>query len=176
MKTLFKHSAAVLGLSLLSLFGTAEAAPITLTTGQLGTVLVDGDDFSTQFNAVNANPSLGSTLVINYGLWNSPEIYVNVLVNGNVVGNFVADLGYLDPGPETVTYDLGAFLVNGLNTIYLDAETSPGDWVIGSVTLNYDDASPSVPPTEAVPEPGTLALFGLGLLGVAGIRLKKRHA
>ena len=146
----------------------ANADPISVSTGDLGNnVINDAGDYT--WGPLLISPSgLGAdVLTIKYGLWNSPSVLVNVWLNSTNIGNFMADQGYISPGPEYFVVDVTGLLVGGLNNIFLTGNNvNLGDYVVGQIDLDYDSAS--------VPEPGTLALFGLGLLGMGLTRRRKK--
>lgn len=98
----------------------------------------------------------------------------NVFMNGNFVGQLVrqafsaADF-FLALGPGAFprvteltvsTFDVSPFLVVGLNTITVNVD--PSNWI-----NEIETASLTI---SAVPEPATLALAGLGLLGIVSLR------
>lgn len=106
-----------------------------------------------------------ATLVVKYGLWNSPDVPVDVTLNGTPVGSFTADNGYISPGPEYATIDVTGLLQNGLNALVFTGSGN-GDYVIGQVDLTYNSLA-------AVPEPSTLAIASAS--AVAGLLIARRR-
>ena len=90
----------------------ANADPISVSTGDLGNnVINDAGDYT--WGPLLISPSgLGAdVLTIKYGLWNSPSVLVNVWLNSTNIGNFMADQGYISPGPEYFVVDVTGLLV-----------------------------------------------------------------
>ena len=147
---------------------TASASTISVSTGDLGNNVIAGSvDYF--WNPVLTAP-IGSgpdELDIKYGLWNTPEVPVNVFVNGTLAGSFVATSGYIAPGPQFTSVDVSGLLLDGVNQIRFTG-SSTGDYVIGQIDVTYDSAS--------APEPTSLLLFGSGALGVfARMRRRKQQ-
>lgn len=95
----------------------------------------------------------------------------NVSVNGSVVGSVsVPGVGVVFPGtPQTLTQVFNFGAISGPNYDVRFTVTSPTiGGGLGSIGFNHDGVSSSVTLTEA-PEPGTMLLLGVGLLGL-GIR------
>src|SRR5687767_10215330 len=79
----------------------ATAAPISVTTGDLGTNVIDNAGaFAVALAATTPSNVLPATIDVIYGLWNSPAVSVSVFFNGSLVGSFLADQGFISPGPE----------------------------------------------------------------------------
>lgn len=159
----------VAGLMLL-LSLNASAAPILVSTGDLGdNVIDDAGDFLWQPVLSSPTGAGPDQLLIEYGLWNSPTVPVDVFVNGSLAGSFVADQGFISPGPEFLNLDVTGLLVNGLNNVLFTGNSAnTGDYVIGQVDLTYDSAA-------LVPEPVSLTLLSVGLAGVAWRRRATRR-
>jgi hypothetical protein len=151
----------------------AHAAPITVSTGDLGeNVIWKAGLFEVFLDASSPSNVLPANLVVKYGLWNSPPVVVSVFFNNTQVGAFEASLGYVSPGPEFASFPVTGFLQNGPNKVVFNGfSVNIGDYVIGQVDLNYDD-DPG--PPAPIPEPASLVLLGSGLLGVAAAARKRR--
>jgi len=145
-------------------FSISAVNATTVTSGDLGNnVIHSGGTYILDLNVINPDNFLPANLVTKYGLWNSPNVPVDIYYNNNLVGNFVADEGYISPGPEFNTSDITGLLQNGLNQIkYVGSGT--GDYVIGQVDINY----------TAVPLPGAFWLLGSGLFGLVGYRWSRK--
>ncbi|RJP74182.1 MAG: T9SS C-terminal target domain-containing protein [Candidatus Zixiibacteriota bacterium] len=91
-------------------------------------------------------------LQIKYGLWNSPDLAMDVYVNNNYVGTVIADQGYISPGPEYALWGIGNYIVAGPDVIEVRAQTG-GEAVVGHVGVGY---KPSL--GEAVEAPARLSL------------------
>jgi hypothetical protein len=65
--------------------------------------------------------------------------------------------------------DFETFAADGTVTIVIDPTASVGRLKLFSATLEFDSAA------TAVPEPGSIALVGLGLVGLAATRRVSRQ-
>ena len=135
---------------------TNSHGQIVWTSGDLGNNVVEDAGAYFVFPELE-DPSnvMPATLTVKYGLWNTPTVLVDVMVNSTFVGSFEADQGYLSPGPEVADFDVTGLLFNGGNTVLFTGNgVNDGDYVVGQVDLAYFQ----------VPEPG-LAVFAVPLLG-----------
>ena len=130
------------------------------STGDLGNNVID-DAGIYLWLPVLSSPSnaAAATLDVKYGSWNSPDVLVDILVNGSLIGSILADQGYISPGPQFGSLDVTGLLVDGVNTVLFTGNgANSGDYVIGQVDISYDSSS------APVPEPGMLGLLLIGLL------------
>ncbi len=101
------------------------------------------------------------------------------LITVGGVGDSVAndhDCSAVGPRQDDELYTLVPFLAAGDTSIVIDTLNPSQDDNIFFAAVNITalaavNAPP--PPTQSVPEPGTIALFGLGLLGLGFTRKKK---
>ncbi len=117
---------------------------------------------------------------VDEGLWendNNPG-FTGTFTDGGKSGDWFASEGWLATDP--IYYSLKAATHFAL--YYANGATS-GDWEIDWTTPGQGNATPGLShisfwtadPPNPVPEPGTLALVGLGLATLAGYR-RKRHS
>jgi len=99
---------------------------------------------------------------------------VNIMLNNNVVGNFVVpDCGYCGQAMEfTGSFNFGAIGPEGGGyTLEMElTNTLPGGG--GSIAF-MDGGEFTLSGGGATPEPGTILLFGTGALGLAGLLRRK---
>lgn len=159
----------VVGALLFCLTSVTYAIPMTASTGDLGNnVILDAGLFEVSLNADTPSDTIASSIDITYGLWNSPSVDVSVFFNSTLVGNFIANTGYIIPGPQFISFDITGLLLDGLNAISFNGfGANDGDYVVGQVDMNYDSV------ISSVPEPASIALLGLGLAGIGFSRKKK---
>ena len=90
---------------------------------------------------------------------------METFANANFAGSFVADLGYISPGPAYTSFDVAGFLIDGINEVSFSTSATTGDYVIGQVDLHY----------SAVPIPAAVWLFGSALAGLGWMRRKQTN-
>jgi PEP-CTERM motif len=141
--------------------GQVQADLVTWTTGDLGNNVIfsaSGGTFTVNPDLVNPSNADPASLDVKYGLWDSPVVPVDVFLNSVLVGSFVANSGYISPGPQFITLDVTGLLLPGLNDLEF-VGSGTGDYVIGQVDLTYNSL------TAPVPEPSTLAIAGTAIVG-----------
>jgi len=147
-----------------------------------GTTGVVADDGGSFVGIVPVNPASGSGATINFSdlTFSSPDILV-----------FTTDTGvatFTITGPVSITEDTGTNLqiagtgiltltgyaptLANFNSDSTDSNNSYGSGSGASSTFGIDITSLGEQP-PVIPEPGTLSLFGTGLLGLAGMLRSK---
>lgn len=127
--------------------------------------------YETTFNLTGFQPS---TLTLN-GSYYADDCIVNVFINN-------ASIGTNNWTPSTTCSTSGDW--NTLHSFvfssipHLNAGLNTLSFVIYNIGtgLTGFDLALSATATKAVPEPATLGLFGLGLLGLGGLWLRRRQA
>lgn len=148
---------------------SVNAVADTVSTGDLGNNVIAGGGLYEVFLGFPPfdlpSNSLPSHIDVKYGLWNSPDVDVSVFFNDTNVGNFIADHGYIDPGPEFISFDITGLFISGLNKVSFNGFGVGGDYVIGQVDVIY----------APVPEPETYAMLlaGLSFVGFMARRRKE---
>ncbi len=150
-------------LTLVSALTSLSAAADTVSTGDLGTNIVYADDGGTyqwDFTIPSLQALPEPSLFVRYGLWNGYGTdIIDITLNGTLLGSVTDLVGYLSPGPATVTFDAGGALQAGNNSLVFSmGGGSRPDYVINEATITY---------TAAVPEPSSYAMLALGLAVVA---------
>jgi len=153
---LFAKTAIAVAFALALGAGTAQAVIVNYTVGLLGTNEVSGGDLDSFGTALLTIDTDTNSISWNITVFNMDPLTVDHIhqgaagVNGPVVIDFASSLiggPIIDPDVANVLANPAGFYVNVHST------TSPGGAMRGQV-----------------PEPGTLALLGVGLLGFAVAR------
>jgi hypothetical protein len=110
------------------------------SSGDLGPKIIqDAGKFSVAPELVDPSNSAPAELMVKYGLWNSPDVKVDVYFNGKLLGSFVADQGYNSPGPEFAFFDVTGLLKDGTNEVVVTGNSANlGDYAIGQIDVTYE--------------------------------------
>ena len=86
-------------------------------------------------------PQTGGVLMqIKYGLWNSPDVYMDVRINSQLLGTLVAHWGYISPGPRYALANISNYIMAGPDLIEITAQPGGGEAVIGFVAVGARSA------------------------------------
>jgi len=161
---------------------------------------LEGNYHASKFSqtATGGVEDIGDTLYVNWGAMlvepenvhpstDCPYFGISVLKNGVAIQNFTADASAHDVSwsvagnlygtawykQNTWSYDLNSFSVD--DQITVEMFVADCSWGGHGGAAFLDGIGTKYIPPENVPEPATLSLFGLGLLGLAGMRsIRKR--
>lgn len=161
------------------------ASPLNTTAPGFFAQMFIGDNFSfdadnggTQVSTISVN---GTVITTKAGGYDDGEPANGALIT---VGGFDDPFSPFLPtiAQDHERYDLSAFVPNGSSSIVVNTNNPSNDdniflagfYVSGIAGVNAPPPSTPSPPSTGVPEPETLALFGLGAVGVA--LAKRRRA
>jgi len=136
-----------------------------------------GSYVSEQDDGHNTGSTFSNSVSYNHGDWDS--YYDVYLAAGNYTasiaqydnfrnGNTLSE-GFTHDGYPNFTFGLGYGAEPFFNGVLSDDDARTGAWAFH--ILNVDSAEQQENP---IPEPTTMLLFGLGLLGLAGVNRKKQ--
>lgn len=118
-------------------FSTYQAYQDTFwTSGELDTLFDAGTSLT--FNFDIPSDTVSWFMEVKYGLWNSPDVPITFLVNGDTVGTVIANEGYHLPGPHYVIWHITGNLTAGLNTIEMISQSGKGQAVLGHIYVLTD--------------------------------------
>jgi hypothetical protein len=113
-----------------------------------------------------AGHSYSGTYFLQYGGFGTtdPTPFFDIEINGTIVSAFNGQ-----NGPQLYTQESFSFVGGGSDTLTITGNTNPSEWFVDDIAVV--DAG-----VASVPEPASLALFGIGLAGLGVIRRRRKVA
>ena len=191
-----------IGLSVFFIAAPASAVLITVDFDPSSIITAPGDTFSLDLIAsvdpTSAIASFGLDITFDAAILDTTDAVVNASIFGGSAVDFGTDglielTGFVFPPPlglgsvsGSLTLASLTFLAEAVGTTALTSGINPleptegfglpfppgGTVPLNEITLN--SGSVTVNPGSAVPEPTTIFLFGIGLVGIAGFRFRKK--
>ncbi|MEI9981037.1 MAG: PEP-CTERM sorting domain-containing protein [Edaphobacter sp.] len=96
----------------------------------------------------------------------SSAVFFDTLINGVAVQSLNSS------APGVCIQYFFSFIGTGSDVLTLEGNTSPSEWLVDDIVVTESSGPPVVGTT---PEPSSIALFGTGILGIAGV-VRKRLA
>lgn len=171
------------GISFASTFNNVTYPSITFT--DLNTKLIGSNVFSTgfeenaTFNITNNTGQTWTDFHLGVGSPNPPFHARFAIKIPGINDNWDGDV-YEGPGNETLPHvdemDIVGLSIanNAVFSFSVDILSGEGGWImVGHPTIG---GGSSTPPGPSVPEPSTIFLVGLGLLGIAGIKKARKKS
>lgn len=137
-----------------------------------------GNLVSQQDDGGNTGSTESNGISYDHGTWDSYyELFLSagsytasIAQYDNFAAGSTLSAGFSYDGNPNFTYDLAYGTQPYFNGVWDSSDARTGDWVFH--ILDVDSAQQQEDPP--VPEPTTMLLFGMGLLGVAGLGRKKQ--
>jgi len=134
----------------------AQAAPRNASTGDLGhNVIYLGGTYTDFLDISRPSKIEQATMTILFLHYDSPEVPVDVVLNREYIGSFLAE----PFGPEEAIFDVTGLLVNGENEIHFQGnhapdhpDLDPGNYLIAQIDIDYFESETSIPIAEAGPD------------------------
>jgi hypothetical protein len=152
-------------------FWLSAHSTATLTSTFSGSVQLDNQDGAFDLNQPASASGLGTSILLMI-----PDSY---LIYNLDPGFFQVASAELSLNLQAQTPGQGpqqSFQEAQLLSVSINNPLDVGQWVlVGSSLQAYGNFTPTTTPAPSIPEPGTWALMGLGLVGIAGASARRRQ-
>ncbi|NML60196.1 PEP-CTERM sorting domain-containing protein [Massilia sp. RP-1-19] len=150
--------------------GTSTTFSFTLGAADSMTIAFDATPFTQAYVSADGAPTTNANARLSWSI-NIIDMTTGMTVFTYAPNelNAFSNVSRTDGFPGTTTYNPGEMSFSSTTGMLSTASTY-------QITIQHNTLANALQATQAVPEPATLAIFGIGLLGITAIGRRRRQA